>query len=57
MICMTAYYSDKALTVILSVATAKRRIHFVLWDKTTLSALLDPSALPQDDEDFGRIYE
>ena len=54
---MTAYYSDKAFPVILSVATAKRRIHFVLQDKTTLSALLDPSALPQDDDDFGRIYE
>lgn len=57
MIYMTAYYRDKAFTVILSVAEAKRRIHFILRDKAALPALLDPSALPQDDEKFGRIYE
>ncbi len=57
MIYMTAYYRNKAFTVILSVAEAKRRIHFVLRDKAALPALLDPSALPQDDEKFGRTYE
>jgi hypothetical protein len=59
MIYMIAYCSaDNNIShpVILSVASAERRIHFVLKDKTTSQTLLDPSALPQDDEDFERAY-
>lgn len=49
---MTVCFNDnynETTPVILSVANAKRRIHFVPRDETTLLALLDPSTASQDD--------